>query len=91
MVSTALPGVVNHLKPQLGPALTLVEPPRMKTVDIPRSEDLPIFVERLTKAMIESLQSGSVVNEPIDLQTFNWKAVFGRVAAIWRSLLDRPD
>ena len=91
LVATALPGICSELAPALGDALTLVEPPRLHTVDRPESADLPAFVDSLESAIERALDQPQLDDPertmPGALRPFRWKAVFGRVEAIWRGLL----
>ncbi len=86
LVSTALPGVVEQIQPHLGERMTLVPLPALETVDRPRAADLPVFVDRLTDALADSLDHGDRGPDP-DLAAFTWEAVFGRVQTVWRDLL----
>ena len=90
LVSTKLPGVVEELAPRLGDALEMVELPRLETIDCPRPDDLPAFVDRLTTALENALDA-SPVGDPIQtipeaLAHFSWGAVYARVDAVWQSL-----
>jgi len=86
IVSTALPGVIEQIKPHLGDRLDLVPLPRLAGVDQPDVEDLPRFVEDLTAALTRALQAEKQIPAP-DLGHFTWDAVFGRVEKIWRELI----
>ncbi len=95
LVATDLPGVVHELAPHLGPALRLVRTPRLVGPDAPLPEDLPAFVDALEAALAASL-----ADAPFDtaspafaaaLAPFTWRAVFGRVEAIWEGLTSPPQ
>jgi glycosyltransferase involved in cell wall biosynthesis len=91
LVSTKLPGVVEELAPRLGDALTMVELPRLETIDQPRPDDLPAFVDRL-EAAIESALDAPPFGDPVQtmpeaLAHFSWETVFNRVEILWRSLV----
>jgi glycosyltransferase involved in cell wall biosynthesis len=90
LVATELPGIVEELAPRLGDALEMVAPPRLESVDRPRPEDLPTFVDRLTAALERALDAPPIGN-PEDaladaLRHFSWRAVYQRVERIWQSL-----
>jgi glycosyltransferase involved in cell wall biosynthesis len=90
LVATELPGVVEELAPRLGDALTMVELPHLETVDRPRPEDLPTFVDRLETAIQSAIDAPPIGNPartmPGALAYFSWGAVYNRVEAVWRSL-----
>jgi len=92
LVSTALPGVVEQLALRLGPALDLVPLPRLEGVDRPAAADLPAFVDALAAALESALEKPPLddpaVAMPGALQAFTWKAVFERVEALWRELIE---
>jgi glycosyltransferase involved in cell wall biosynthesis len=83
IVSTRLPGVVQNLAPHLGDALTLVDLPRLAGVDTPEPADLPAFVENLSRAIDRTLSRPPPGKLP--LEPLTWRAVFGRIEAVWRS------
>jgi glycosyltransferase involved in cell wall biosynthesis len=91
LVATDLPGIVDELAPRLGDALTVVATPRLETIDRPLPDDLPAFVDRL-EAAIESALDAPPIGDPAQtmpeaLAHFNWRTVFHRVEAIWKSLV----
>jgi glycosyltransferase involved in cell wall biosynthesis len=91
LVATELPGIVEELAPRLGSAFETVEPPRLESVDRPRSDDLPAFVDRL-EAAIERALDAPPIGDPARtmadaLKHFSWGAVYSRVEAVWRSLV----
>jgi len=92
LVSTALPGVVEQLAPRFGQALDLVPLPRLEEVDQPAAGDLPAFVDHLEAALEAALQKPPLgdpaVAMPGALEKFTWKAVFERVEALWRELIE---
>jgi glycosyltransferase involved in cell wall biosynthesis len=90
LVATDLSGIMEELTPRLGEALTTVELPRLETIDRPRPDDLPAFVDRLEEAL-ESALNAPALGDPMDsmpeaLTHFTWARVFDRVEVIWRSL-----
>ncbi len=90
LVATDLAGIRNELAPRLGEALTRVELPRLETVDRPRLQDLPAFVDRLQTALAVALEAPPVGDPahtmPGALAHFTWDAVYGRIEPVWRSL-----
>jgi glycosyltransferase involved in cell wall biosynthesis len=91
LVATELPGIVEEFAPRLGNALEMVEPPHLESVDRPRPEDLPAFVDRL-EAAIERALDAPPIGDPArtmadELRHFSWRAVYERVEAVWRSLV----
>ena len=91
LVSSELPGVLDALAPKLGDVLSLVPMPRLASIDTPRDEDLPKFVEDLAAALQASLERGPLRSEAPEfaarLEPFTWSAVFRRVEAVWRELI----
>ena len=94
LVATDLPGVAGELAPHFGPALRHVCTPRLVGPDAPHPEDLPAFVDALEAAL-----SAALADPPIDtaapafaaaLAPFTWRAVFGRLEAIWEGLTSPP-
>jgi len=92
LVATRLPGVEEELKPALDEHLTLVPLPRLESVDVPHEPDLPVFVERLVRALDEALEAPPVDVEGAGfgraLAPFTWTSVFDRVERVWMELLD---
>jgi glycosyltransferase involved in cell wall biosynthesis len=90
LVATRLPGIAEELAPRLGDLLTMVELPRLETVDQPHPDDLPAFVDRLVTALESALDAPPIGNPvltiPEALADFSWEAVYARVEAVWRSL-----
>ncbi|MBW2263703.1 MAG: glycosyltransferase family 4 protein [Deltaproteobacteria bacterium] len=84
-VSTRLQGVVENLVGPLGDALALVDMPRLTGVDTPEPGDLPTFVENLAEAVDRALSLPAPGDLP--LEPLTWKAVFGRIEAVWTTLL----
>jgi len=91
-VATDVPGVRDELARHLGPALIRVPLPRLKGVDTPHPEDLPAFVDDLSRAIETAL------DEPIDLAAaddglgrYTWTAVSHRVEAIWHRLSNQQS
>jgi len=93
LVATRLPGVESELAPLLGPAMELVPLPRLAGVDAPLEDDLPAFVDNLTEACMKAVArkplEGPAAVVPGGLKPFTWEAVFRRVEAIWRELIER--
>lgn len=90
LVATELPGIVEELSPRLGDALTVVELPRLESIDRPRPEDLPAFVDNLETAIESALDAPPIGNPARTmsgaLAHFTWGAVFNRVETVWRSI-----
>jgi len=91
LVATDLSGIEIELAPRLGSALTMVEMPRLESVDRPRKEELPGFVDRLAHT-IEAALDAPPLGDPEStmaeaLSHFTWETVFGRVERVWRSLV----
>ncbi len=86
LVSTDLPGVRDRIAPAAGPALHSVPLPAMRGVDEPMEESLPEFVEQLTRGLARALDAPTL--DLTDLREFGWEAVFTKVEAIWKDLLD---
>jgi len=88
LVATALPGIEGELAPALGEGLETVALPGFESVDKPRPDDLPAFVERLTAAIDRALDATPLRMTPrTALEPFTWGAVFARVEAVWRELV----
>ncbi len=88
LVSTALPGVTERIKPHLEPYLDLVPLPRLIGVDQPEADDLPRFVADLSAALEKAMVKAATTTD-LDadaLAPFTWNAVFGRVQSIWSRL-----
>jgi glycosyltransferase involved in cell wall biosynthesis len=90
LVATDLPGVTSEIAPAVGDAIEVVPLPRLASVDVPRDEDLPRFVDDLTTAIERSLDKSPIDSPssdgPASLAAFTWGAVFRRVEEIWRDL-----
>ena len=91
LVATDLPGVRKEIAPAVGSALEIVPLPRLVSVDVPRDEDLPRFVDNLAGAIERDLAKPPLGDPasalPGALDRFTWGAVFRRVEAIWDSLV----
>jgi glycosyltransferase involved in cell wall biosynthesis len=91
LVATKLPGVMDQLAPRFGPALELIDLPRLTGMDTPLEEDLPAFTERIEEAISTALAKPPLGDPeaalPGALEPFTWGAVFQRVEAVWRSLI----
>ncbi|MEZ4386903.1 MAG: glycosyltransferase family 4 protein [Candidatus Krumholzibacteriia bacterium] len=90
LVSTALPGVVKQLAPAFGPALDLVEPPRLSGPDTPESADLPGFTRRLARAVAAAAVAPLLPPTTGELAPFTWAAVFARVEQAWQAAARPP-
>jgi glycosyltransferase involved in cell wall biosynthesis len=91
VVATALPGVMEQLAPHLGDALFPVEMPPMAGIDTPVEAALPAFVDRLESALDAALDVTLDVKDSRGtpaVQAFTWEAVFQRVEAVWRSVIE---
>lgn len=90
LVATALPGIQKVFVPRFGNGLTVVDMPRLETIDQPLAEDLPAFVDRLERALAGALAQGSLgdpgISLPGALSHFTWSTVFERVEKVWLSL-----
>lgn len=87
LVATALPDVVDELQPQLGECLEVVELPRLVTIDEPRAEDLPAFVDSLATALEGSFARPPLKGASRFVDRMTWDAVFDRVEAEWRKFV----
>jgi hypothetical protein len=69
----------------------MVKTPQLEGPDVPRTEDLPDFVDDLEAALRTALAAQPIdTNSPAfaeALSPFTWGAVFERVEAIWNELL----
>lgn len=90
LVATRLPGIESAFEPRFGPALELVEPPDMESVDTPVPASLHAFAERLEGAMERALDADPLGDPqsalPGALEPLTWEAVFGRVERLWLEL-----
>jgi glycosyltransferase involved in cell wall biosynthesis len=91
LVATDIPSVRSALAKRLGAAMELVPPPRLRSIDVPVSADLPAFVDGLAHAMENALDQPPL---PTDtpwlrdaLRQFTWDAVFDRIERVWEELL----
>ena len=91
LVATDLFGVKNQIAPRIGEALTMVEMPRLESVDRPHRQELPGFVDRLATALAAALEAPPVGDPsrtmPEALAGFTWDAVYSRVEPVWRGLV----
>ncbi len=85
LVATQLPGIALGFAPYLGANLRMVAPLGLMGPDTPMQEDVPAFVDALTKAIEESMVNPS--DSPVDLSRFTVQSLFKRVEAVWKSLL----
>ena len=85
VVATELHGVMQ-LAGALGPWLETLPLPRLASIDVPVSDDLPAFVEALRCALSHALKSPRPETSPA-LPEWTWGAVFSRVEDVWAELL----
>ena len=85
VVATELHGVMQ-LAGALGPWLETLPLPRLASIDVPVSDDLPAFVEDLRRALSRALTSPRPETAPA-LPEWTWGAVFSRVEDVWAELL----
>jgi glycosyltransferase involved in cell wall biosynthesis len=88
LVATDLPGIVDEIAPTLGDALELVAAPPMASIDTPRPDGLPAFVDRLEVAIRRALEAPPIDDPSLRLEPFTWSAVFRRVERVWRELIE---
>lgn len=88
LVATSLPGILQGLKPQIGPALELLPLPEMESIDRPQPAALEKFVKTLAEKLEAGLSRGPLrTNAVVDcLDVFRWRSVFGRVELLWKKL-----
>lgn len=91
LVATALPGVVEEIAPKIGSALELVDLPPMAGIDTPDVAGLPAFVDRLARAVTRAVDAGPAGDRAAELETFTWRAVFGRIEHVWRRVIADAD
>lgn len=87
LVATALPGVVEQLKPHLGAALELIPLPQMISLDRAAPEGLAAFGEDIAVAIENALGRPVPVAQASKLEAFTWQAVFRRIEAVWNAVL----
>ena len=92
VVCSDLPGVRVGLCPHLGALLKLVPLPGLVGPDVPLPEDLPAFIRaletQLANALDESSASSPSETPDAALKDFTWQAVFARIEAVGRELID---
>ena len=89
LACTALPGVRDEIAPRAGDLLELVPMPRLAGPDRPVEADQPRFVADLAGAVDRGLDRGAAGPPPAGvLDHFGWDAVFQRVEAEWRAVLE---
>ena len=85
-VVTSLPGVRPWLDASLPDApVSFVEPPRIKGVDVPVSEDLPAFEQRLSDALLEQLEAAAaspLQGTGFDATAVSWDSLAARMAEL---------
>jgi glycosyltransferase involved in cell wall biosynthesis len=87
LVATALPGVIEQLKPHLENSLELVPLPRLETADCPVAQDLPRFVDQLAQAIELSLTKERQENAGQLVAGMTWRAVFEQIEAVWQQMI----
>ncbi len=87
IVATSLPGVVDPLKRELGDSLELVPLPRLENTDQPIADDLPQFVDDLTRAIETSIERPRLDNTHQIVAGMTWDSVFARIETIWRRVV----
>ncbi len=87
LVATALPGIQDQLRPALGERLSLVPLPRVENMDRPVQEDLPRFVQHLTRAIESSLTQDQQSPAGERLTGMTWDSVFAKIETVWRRLI----
>jgi glycosyltransferase involved in cell wall biosynthesis len=83
IVATDLAGVREVLAPAFGDALHIVPMPALQTVDQPRPDALPKFVDELSSALNAAIQAGPIDVNDQRLRPFRWGAVFERIEPTW--------
>jgi glycosyltransferase involved in cell wall biosynthesis len=89
---TDLPGLPPDLVAEAGPALKRVPLPPLAAVDRIRPEGEGPFRESLVRALRESVKlclGGGPQQEIGVLRNYTWSAVFGRIEALYRTILSR--
>ena len=85
-VVTSLPGVKPWLDACLPDApVSFVEPPRIEGVDVPVSEDLPAFEQRLSDALLEQLQAAAerpLEGTGFDATAVSWDSLAARMTEL---------
>ena len=93
LVCSDLSGVRRVFGPPFAPVLDRVPLPRLIGPDAPVPEDLPAFVDALTQRIDSALDrpplGDPTLAMPGLLHPFRWEAVFQRIEAIWRELIER--
>jgi glycosyltransferase involved in cell wall biosynthesis len=88
LVATALPGVVDPLKRELGDSLELVPLPRLENTDQPVADDLPQFVDDLARAIAISLERPGLDDTHQIVAGMTWSSVYARIETIWRRVIE---
>ena len=93
VIANDLPGVKAVLGNVAVDFITLVPTPRLKNMDQPYPEDLPMFVQALVRAL-EFQMAGALRQPDIDpapiadkLAAFTWRGVFAQVEKIYRGVM----
>jgi len=94
LVATALPGVREIFADAPADSIRIVDLPGLDGPDQPRPEDLPAFVDHLTRAL--TAQISAAVTSSLDLAPaaallgrYTWGGVFQRVSEVY-DVLVRP-
>lgn len=81
VVATDLPGVTEQLAPILGSLLHLIPLPGLAGIDTPEPDDLPLFVQNISRVVKTALDEKE--NHCPDLSSLTWRNVFQRIEAVW--------
>ena len=93
VIANDLPGVKAVLGDVAADFITLVPTPRLKNMDQPYPEDLPVFVRALARAlafqMAGALRQPDIDPAPIadKLAAFTWRGVFAQVEKVYLSVM----
>ncbi|MCB2170231.1 MAG: glycosyltransferase family 4 protein [Deltaproteobacteria bacterium] len=93
VIANDLPGVKAVLGDVAADFITLVPTPRLKNMDQPWPEDLPVFVRALARAlafqMAGALRQPDIDPAPIadKLAAFTWRGVFAQVEKVYLSVM----
>ena len=97
VVATELPGVLEVAMGISDEFMTLVSAPRLRSLDQPRSEDLPAFEQRLAQALEHQMTAAlrqpqinpaAIANR---LAAFSWRGVFARTEKVYRETIQRRN
>ena len=78
VVCTDLPGIQNWVNANIPDnGVVFVEPPKMKNADEPTIESLPIFEEKLAKALLEVKRQKKPIQEAV--RRISWDGLCERL------------